>query len=117
MTKLLTPREAELVSYLTGLAPVGWRIKLVEGAPEMAWILSDLRICRGHIAKLLSRLKSKGIVRNVATGWWALATRLEDPSVEVSDGRGRTARRRRPKPQQRRPLIRYAGAVECGVAG
>lgn len=61
---MLSPRAEELLSYFTGLAPVGEPIE----AP-LAWPMADLRInTKQCFHKHLNTLIAGGYVRRLATG-------------------------------------------------
>lgn len=58
------PRQAELLSYLTGLAPVGDTIEV-----PLAWIVKDLGFnTRSAIRNLIADLISHRAIRRIAVG-------------------------------------------------
>jgi hypothetical protein len=58
------PRQAELLSYLTGLAPVGETIEI-----PLAWIVKDLRFnTRSAIRNLIADLISRRAIQRIAVG-------------------------------------------------
>ena len=82
----LTPREEELLSYLTGLGPVG---QWVYGA--RAWIYADLGLGhRSRLAQLVAALVKKRLIRAWGREHYLVLRRVEDEAVMCVD-------RRRPK--------------------
>jgi hypothetical protein len=57
---VITPRSAELLSYLQGLGPVGQWV-----SPKPEWLRADLGINnRTVLMKNVSKLKAKGIIES-----------------------------------------------------
>jgi hypothetical protein len=61
---MIGPRQAELLSYFTGLAPVGETLEV-----PLAWIVQDLRFnTRSAIRNLIADLISHRAIRKIAVG-------------------------------------------------
>ena len=79
----LTPREEELLSYLTGLGPVG---QWVYGA--RAWIYADLGLGhRSRLAQLVAALVRKRLIRAWGREHYLVLQRIEGGNVTSQDRR------------------------------
>lgn len=103
---LVTPRQAEVLSYLQGLQTVGEYLLLDRDAA-----IEDLEL--GHksaLTHMIGHLRDKGVIENAGGNLLRVLHRLESPEVGISTDerlKSRSAKNRRRS--RRKPIIRYAG--------
>lgn len=106
---ILTPRQAEFLSWLQGLGPVG-EIQIFDRQAARA----DLGF--GHLSALthmVRQLRDKGVIRYFGANNYEVLLRLEDPRVTVRRQRGGYVRDGHIR-KLRRPLP-YAGHEGAGA--
>lgn len=103
----LTHREAELLSYLTGLSPSLQPINIA-GGPVRDWVVQDLGMSPSMLSGTLTRLQDKRCVKREASGVWQVLIRVEHPDVVIGTA-SRTIRPPRVNVTDPK-LIPYAGA-------
>lgn len=85
-------QEAELLSYLTGRAPVGEWAHVTR-----AEILADLVLREDRLSQLLRSLVDRGLIERDWSSFYRVLHRLEDGGVEIV-GKELPARRRNAQP-------------------
>lgn len=95
-------QEAELLSYLTGRAPVGeWF------AVPRTEIIDDLVLRNDRLSQLLRVLIDRRLIERDMPGQYRVLRRLEDSGVEII-GKELPVRRKA-APAKLKPKIRYVG--------
>lgn len=97
----ITPRQAELLSYLTGRGPVGEWVS----APRRE-VMADLGMSSSAIAHKLAALFQAKLIERDVWGVYRVLRRLEDGGIAIATPPRPLPARRKHDPMRR---IRYVG--------